>query len=113
HHCFGEEPARDARLIADQHDREFCAIECLNRCNRPGKQLDALRTIEIADFFDDGAVAVEKDRLVERFCHSVFGFTGGRLSRIPAAWSSLSSPTPAFRQLHMQRSPSLASGPLC
>ena len=42
-----------------------------DRVDRPRKELDAFGAIEIADFFDDGAVAVEEDRALECLRHSV------------------------------------------
>ena len=59
---LGEEAARDARLIRDHHDGEAGAIERADGVDRPRIELDALGAIEIPDFFDDRAVAIEKHR---------------------------------------------------
>ncbi len=81
----GEESARDARLIADQHDRQAGAVQHANRVDRVRKKLDAFRPIEIADFLDDRAVAVEEDRALERLRHSIF--------RVAASASAAGTPS--------------------
>ena len=68
----GEKPAGNARLVAYEHDGETRAVEDANRVDGPREKLDALGTIEVPDFFDDGAVAVEKDGALERVRHSIF-----------------------------------------
>ena len=62
HDRFGEEPARDARLIGDHHDGQARAIERADGVDRPRVELDALGAIEVSHFFDDRAVAIQKRR---------------------------------------------------
>src|SRR4051794_16737226 len=55
-----EEPARDARLIGDQDDAEARTVQCANRIDRPWIESEALDAIQISDFLDDRAVAIEE-----------------------------------------------------
>src|SRR5262249_52594092 len=66
---LGKKAPREARLIAHHHDGEAGAIERLDRGNGPREQRHAIGAVEIADFFDDGAIAVEEDRALESLRH--------------------------------------------
>ncbi len=57
---FAEEPARDARLVRDHHDAQPGSVERAHRVDAPRIQGDALDAIEIADLFDERAVAVDE-----------------------------------------------------
>src|SRR5262245_37677811 len=61
-HRFVEEAAGDARLVRYQNHPEAGAVESADSGNRIWIQLDALRSIQIANLLDEGAVAIEKDR---------------------------------------------------
>jgi hypothetical protein len=64
HHGLVEQATRDAGLIGDQDRSEARAIQRADGGHREGKERDASGAIEIADFFDDRAVAIEEDRTV-------------------------------------------------
>ena len=64
---FGEKPARHARLVRDEDDAKTGPVQHADRIDRPRIQLDAFLPIQIADFFDQRAVPIEKHRR----CHSV------------------------------------------
>jgi len=58
---FREEPPRHPRLVGDDDDGESAAIEGTDGVDGPGKQRDSIEAIEIADVFDQRAVAIQKD----------------------------------------------------
>ena len=58
---FREEPPRHPRLIGDDDDDEAGAIEGADGVDGPWKQRDPIQAIEIADVFDQRAVAIQKD----------------------------------------------------
>jgi hypothetical protein len=81
---FGEETPRQTGLIAHHHDGKAGPIQRADGGNRPRKERDAFGAIEVPDFFDERAVAVEEDRTLERLRHDI----------CRAAASTSAAPTP-------------------
>ena len=63
-HRLGEESARDAGLVGHHHHPHAGAVQRADGVDGPGIELDAIRPIEIADLFDQRAVAIEEHRPV-------------------------------------------------
>ena len=72
-----EDPARDARLVGDDDDGEARAVQQPDGVDAVRKEHQPLEPIEIPDFLDERAVAIEKDG---RTRHRL-----RRLSRAPRA----------------------------
>jgi len=60
------EPARDARLIGDQHDGNSQAVASRDGSRRAFEHAHVFRTAEIMRVLDQDAVAVEKQRRAVR-----------------------------------------------
>src|SRR5262245_5641195 len=58
---FREEAPRHPRLVGDDDDDESAAVEGADGVDGPRKQRNPIETIEIADVFDQRAVAIQKD----------------------------------------------------
>ena len=82
--------AGDARLVRDHHDAQARAVESPKRVGAVGIELDPLGSIEIADFFDERAVAVEE--------HG-FGAAAGR-RRQDACLAAVSTRSTVMPRMH-------------
>ena len=61
-----EKAAGDARLVRGDDDGEPGAVEQPDGVDPEGENIDALEPIEIADFLDQRAVAIEETRRASR-----------------------------------------------
>ena len=61
HHGFREHAAAYAGLIGDDDDRQVRVVQPTTGTGREGKQIKLAELIQVADFFGDGAVAIEED----------------------------------------------------
>jgi hypothetical protein len=61
YHRFREKPAPNARLVRDDNDRQPGIVQAANGCGSEGKHTKLGGIIQVADFFGDRAVAVEKN----------------------------------------------------
>ena len=57
---FGEQPARDARLVGYQDESQPGVIQGADRVDRPRIERQALDAIEKAPLFDEGTVPIDK-----------------------------------------------------
>jgi hypothetical protein len=62
HHGFWKETTANAGLVCDDDYRQLCAVQAANRSGGEGKHIKLAGIIQVADFFGDGAVAIEEDR---------------------------------------------------
>ncbi len=85
---LGEEPAGHTRLVRDQYNGKAGSVEHADRVDRPRKQLDAFRSIEVADLLDDGAVAVEENGAFEASGFGALGSIGHSIPRVAARTSA-------------------------
>ena len=60
HHRFREETASDAGLIGHDDDWQLGIVQLANGARGEGKHTKLAGIIQVADFFGDGAVAIEK-----------------------------------------------------
>ena len=84
HGFFGEKSARHTGLIRDHHDPHVGAIQSADGVNGPGKKRDALGTIEVSHFLDDGAVAIQEHAAFEGARHSVFRASSAEIPSMQA-----------------------------
>ena len=63
---FVEDPARDARLVGDDHDGKAARFSSRTASTLYGKEHQPIEPIEIAGLFDQRAVTIEKDRRPRR-----------------------------------------------
>jgi hypothetical protein len=61
HHGFREKSASHAGLIGHHDDWQFRIVQLANGARGEGKHTKLAGIIQVADFFGDGAVAIEKD----------------------------------------------------
>ena len=61
HQRFREETASHAGLIGDDDDWQLRIVQLANGARGKGKHTKSAGVIQVADFFGDGAVAIEKD----------------------------------------------------
>ena len=61
HHGFREKAAADARLIGHDNNRQLGIVQLANGGGGEGKHTKLAGIIQVADFFGDGAVAIEKN----------------------------------------------------
>jgi len=61
HHGLGEKSASHAGLIGDDDDWQLRIVQLANGARGEGKHTKLAGIIQVANFFGDGAVAIEKD----------------------------------------------------